>query len=77
MICWNLKWTDKWQKVFDEFKIILTSDLSLMHFIPKLNIILVTDASDYCIGAVLLRKYDNENEKAVCVIIVITSWKEL
>lgn len=46
-------------------KKILISDLYLSHFDPKLDIILVTEASDNGIGVVLLQKYDDESKMTV------------
>ena len=49
-----LKWmrTEKCQSAFKKIKKALSSDLSLMHFDPKLNIVVASDASDSGIGAV-------------------------
>lgn len=41
------------------------SELSLVHYDPKAEIVLDSDASDYGTGAVILHKYDDGNMKAV------------
>lgn len=58
-------WTDNQQKAFGELKSILTQDLSITHFDPKLDIILGRGTSDYVIGAVLIHKYDNESKNSI------------
>ena len=47
-------WTEKCQSAFEMIKKALTSDLSLMYFDPKLNIVVTLEASDLGTGAVIL-----------------------
>lgn len=46
-------WTPACQNAFDRIKSLLTCDKVLVHFDPKLPIVVYTDASPYGIGAVL------------------------
>ena len=41
------RWTPKYQTAFDQIKKALTSDLFLMHYDPKLEIIVASNASSY------------------------------
>ena len=58
-------WTGKSQSTFEKIKKTLTSDLSLTHFDPKLNIVVASDSSDSGIEAVILIKYDNGTLKPI------------
>ncbi|XP_005877553.1 PREDICTED: uncharacterized protein K02A2.6-like, partial [Myotis brandtii] len=60
---WN--WSPECQKSFDDIKRILSSNLLLTHYDPKLPIIVAADASEYGIGAVLLHKFPDGKHKAV------------
>ena len=51
-----------------KIKEILTSDLSLTHYDPKLDIIVASDASSYGIGACILHKLPDG------CISIITTW---
>ncbi|XP_062557748.1 uncharacterized protein K02A2.6-like [Armigeres subalbatus] len=46
-------WTSQCQRAFDEFKTILSSDLLLTHYNPKLDIIVSADASSVGLGATI------------------------
>ena len=59
------EWSKECQTAYQELKKVLTSDLLLMHFDPKLPIIVAADASQYGIGAVLLQKLPDGHIKAV------------
>ncbi|TNN06700.1 Transposon Tf2-9 polyprotein, partial [Schistosoma japonicum] len=60
---WN--WTQQCQTAFDGLKNLLTSNLLLTHYDPKVPIIVAADASAYGVGAVILRKFPNGNEKVI------------
>ena len=49
----KLNWTTEYQGAFEETEKILTSDLSLMHYNPKKDIIVVSDASNLRLGAMI------------------------
>ena len=46
-------------------KHIQVSDLSLTHFNPKPDIVVVSDASEYVIGTVILHKFEDGSTKPV------------
>lgn len=54
-------WSDKCQS--DQKS--LTSDLSLYHFNPKLEIVVAADASESGIGVVILPKYEDGKTKPI------------
>ena len=56
----QFKWSEDKQKSFVKIKEILTSELVIHIFDPNLNTIVITDASDIGIGAVLKQQKDNE-----------------
>nr|CAX83692.1 Gap-Pol polyprotein [Schistosoma japonicum] len=60
---WN--WTQQCQTAFDGLKKLLTSNLLLTHYDPKVPIIVAADASSYGVGAVILHKFPIGNEKAI------------
>ena len=47
----------EYQKVFDKMKNSLISYLLITHFDPKLEIVVVSDASEDGIGAAILQKF--------------------
>ena len=49
-------WTPECQESFEKIKKTLTSNLSLTHYDPTLDIIVASDASSYGIGACILHK---------------------
>ena len=59
------KWSLKQDKAFRESKELLTSSQLLVHFDPKLPLLLACDASAYGIGAVLAHKMPNGSEKPI------------
>lgn len=54
---WN--WSVKCRNVFEDIKKILIADLSLAYSDLEVHIVVVSDASEYRIVAVLLHKYKN------------------
>ena len=58
-------WTPECQESFEKIKKTLTSDLSLTHYDPTLDIIVASDASSYGIGAYILHKLPDGSRKAV------------
>ena len=58
-------WTPECQAAFERIKETLTSDLSLTHYDPKLDIIVASDASSFGIGACILHKLPNGTRKAI------------
>ena len=61
----KIKKTPECQESFEKIKKTLTSDLSLTHYDPTLDIILTTDASSYGISACILHKLPDGARKAV------------
>ena len=59
------KWSSKQDKAFRESKELLTSSQLLVHFDPKLPLLLACDVSAYGIGAVLAHKVPNGSEKPI------------
>ena len=59
------KWTSAQDKAFNESKDLLTSSSLLVHFDPKLPILLACDASAYGIGAVLAHQLPDGSEKPI------------
>lgn len=51
-------WNDEAQKAFDELKLALTKTPTLVHFDPKANHELRTDASSFAMGAVLYQRHE-------------------
>ena len=58
-------WTPECQKSFEEFKRILTSDLTLTHYDPALPIIVSADASSVGIGATICHRMTDNKIKVV------------
>ena len=61
----KLKWTSRQDKAFRESKELLTSSQLLVHFDPKLPLLLACDASAYGIGALLAHKMPDGSEKPI------------
>ena len=57
------RWGQKEQKSFQQSKILLLSSKVLVHFDPKLPVVLACDASSYGIGVVLAQKMPDGTEK--------------
>ncbi|EYB94088.1 hypothetical protein Y032_0175g486 [Ancylostoma ceylanicum] len=60
------KWSPDCQHAFEKAKEVLASPLLLTHFDPKLELIVAADASDYGIGAVIMHRFADGTEKAIC-----------
>ena len=58
-------WTHECLESFEKIKKALTSDLSLTHYNPALDIIVASDASAYGIGACIVHKPPDGSRKAV------------
>ncbi|XP_055615351.1 uncharacterized protein K02A2.6-like [Toxorhynchites rutilus septentrionalis] len=59
------KWTKEYQKAFDDFKAILSSDLLLAHYDPQREIVVAADASSIGIGATISHKYPDGKMKVI------------
>ena len=59
------KWSSEQDKAFEKSKELLTSSRLLVHFNPKLPLLLACDASAYGIGAVLAHKISDGSEKPI------------
>ena len=59
------QWTADENQAFSASKDLLTSSSLLVHFDPKLKLILTCDASAYGIGAVLAHKYHDGSERPI------------
>ncbi|XP_062551120.1 uncharacterized protein K02A2.6-like [Armigeres subalbatus] len=58
-------WTSQCQRAFDEFKTILSSDLLLTHYNPKLDIVVSADASSVGLGATISHRFPDGSIKVV------------
>uniref|UniRef100_A0A7I4YDM0 RNA-directed DNA polymerase n=1 Tax=Haemonchus contortus TaxID=6289 RepID=A0A7I4YDM0_HAECO len=58
------EWNSECETVFERAKEVLTSDLPLTHYDPKLPITVAAHVSDYGIGAVISHRYPDGTEKA-------------
>ena len=61
----KIKKTPECQDSLEKIKKTLTSDVSLTHYDPTLDIIVASDASSYGIGACILHKLPDGSRKAV------------
>nr|XP_049464977.1 uncharacterized protein K02A2.6-like [Anopheles coluzzii] len=61
----TFEWTPECQKVFERFKTVLSSDLLLTHYDPKLDIVVSADASSIGLGATLSHKFPDGSLKVV------------
>ena len=59
------QWEAEQQNAFEKSKALLTSSNLLIHFDPKLPIVLACDASNYGIGAVLAHRLSDGSERPV------------
>lgn len=53
-------------RTFVKAKEIQASSLLLTYYNPKFGLIVAADASDYVIGAVLLHRFQDRSERAIC-----------
>ncbi|CAD6184352.1 unnamed protein product [Caenorhabditis auriculariae] len=60
------RWTRVEERCFQKLKDVLSSDLNLVHFHPKHQIVLAADASEYGIGTVISHIMPDGTEKAYC-----------
>ncbi|XP_046408462.1 uncharacterized protein LOC124172976 [Ischnura elegans] len=60
------RWTIDCERSFQQVKAIITSDQSLAHYDPSVDIKLVCDASNVGLGAVLFHVYPDKSEKPIC-----------
>ena len=58
------RWTPECQTAFDQIKKALKSDLFLLHYDSKLEIIVASDASSYGVGSCILHKIPDGTKKA-------------
>ena len=61
----NWQWLEEQQIAFEKAKELLQSAELLVHFDPKKELILASDASDYGVGAVLSHKMEDGSERPV------------
>lgn len=62
------EWSKDCQIAYDTIKGEVTSDKVLVHFNPKLPIVLTTDASDYAIAGILSHNFPNNELKPVSFV---------
>ena len=60
-----MEWRKEEKKAFQESKELLTSSQSLVHFNPKLPLLLACDASAYGVGAVLGHRMPDGSERSI------------
>lgn len=58
-------WSNNCEKAFQKAKEVFSSDQILVHFDPKVPLILATDASSYGVGAILSHRYPDGSEKVI------------
>ena len=58
-------WSPQCEEAFNKAKYSLTSSNVLVHYDPNLPVVLECDASQYGIGAVILHRFPNGNEKPI------------
>lgn len=60
----DFEWLSTHEEAFKGLKEVLRSDLALIHYDPKKDLVVAADASSYGIGAVLLHKFPDKSTKA-------------
>lgn len=58
-------WTTGCKKSFEQFRVILQSDLLLTHYDPSKEIVVVADASKYSLRAVIMHCFPSGEVKAI------------
>ncbi|MFH4977117.1 hypothetical protein AB6A40_003826 [Gnathostoma spinigerum] len=61
----KFKWSQDCQRAFERLKNELAGATVLVHYDPKLPLVLATDASSYGVGAVLMHRYADGSEKPI------------
>ena len=61
----DFQWQPHHQKVFEELKNVLSSDLALTHYNPRKKIIVAADASSYGMGAVIMHQMADGSERPI------------
>ena len=64
----RFKWTEQHEKSFTELKNELTSEKVLKFYDPNKPVTLITDASDYAVGGVLLQADESGFHRPICYI---------
>ena len=64
----KFEWTEECQKAFETAKAAFTSDDFVVHYNPKLPLLLDCDASPYGIGAVLSHRFPGGSDKPIIYI---------
>uniref|UniRef100_A0A8R1EPP3 RNA-directed DNA polymerase n=2 Tax=Caenorhabditis japonica TaxID=281687 RepID=A0A8R1EPP3_CAEJA len=59
------RWTKVEAESFQKLKDVLSSDLNLTHYMPKIPIVVAADACDYGIGAVISHRFADGTEKPI------------
>ena len=58
-------WSDACQSAFTKVKTLLSSNLLLTHYDPSMDIVVVSDASNYGVGAVISHVFPDSSQKAI------------
>jgi len=58
-------WSKECETAFNKAKTAFTSNQVLVHFNPKLPLVLATDASSYGVGAMLSHRYSSGSERVI------------
>uniref|UniRef100_A0A914CIN6 RNA-directed DNA polymerase n=1 Tax=Acrobeloides nanus TaxID=290746 RepID=A0A914CIN6_9BILA len=61
----KFEWDENCQEAFEKAKNILTSDLMLTHYNPRLQIVVAADASEVGLGAVISHRFKDGSEKPI------------
>lgn len=58
-------WTKKDEEIVKALKASISAEMTLVHYDPSIPVILTTDASEKGVGAILLHKFPNGNERPI------------